>query len=184
MTTQDRSEGQILGTGHRFRRVHSEMADLENVRDIFICDFGPVYDTSQPLSGAGIASPPNIIIEGRILPRLEPYYQRSFCVRFIIRDQYPIEPPQLRFLDPIYRPNIEENGAICARSLDRYDSYSPIVTLASIIKNVEELLSCFDENLVINHYVYADYSYDRDEFNRRTLESIARSGQPRPQNFP
>jgi ubiquitin-protein ligase len=156
------------------------MKNLEEIKDIFIVDHGPLCETLQASSGSSAASsklPQDIIIEGRILPKLEPYCQCSFRIRFTLSHDYPFEPPKLRFLDPMYHPNIDTSGKLCSRLLN--ERYHPDLSLADIVKNAEQLISSFDEELVINMEAYKEYKNDRDEFNRKTLDFIIRYGYPR-----
>jgi ubiquitin-protein ligase len=156
------------------------MKKLEEIKDIFIVDRDPRYETSQASPGPSAASSnlaQDIIIEGRILPKLEPYCQRSFCIRFILSHEYPFEPPELRFLDRMYHPNIDIKGKLCSRLLNEH--YHPGRSLAEIVQNAEQLISSFDKELVINMDAYQQYQNDREEFNQKTLEFILHYGHPR-----
>ncbi|TSM04914.1 Ubiquitin-conjugating enzyme E2 T [Bagarius yarrelli] len=42
-----------------------------------------------------------------------PYDGGLFTVEIKIPDRYPFEPPKMRFLTPIYHPNIDNAGRIC-----------------------------------------------------------------------
>jgi ubiquitin-protein ligase len=134
------------------------MYKLEKVKDIFILDDGSVYDTSQSSPGSRTMpsqSSQTIIIKGCILPKLEPYCQRSFRIRFTLTPSYPFKYPKLHFLDHMYHPNIDSDGRFCSRLVNDYDSYNPVVvSISDINKNVEQLKSSFDEEFVINKDVY------------------------------
>lgn len=49
-------------------------------------------------------------IVGRIYPTSDIYKEGAFRIEMILTPRYPDEPPQVRFLTPIYHPNIEEDG--------------------------------------------------------------------------
>ncbi len=175
-------ECQIPTTERRFKRISSEMEKLEEVKDIFILDRGPLYDMPLASPGSSVASSEvaqNIIIEGRILPESEPYCQRSFRIRFTLLPDYPFSPPVLRCLDPMYHPIINTNGKICSRLLNENHGYSITVSLSNIIKDVAQTLISFDGELAINVKAYIEYQNDRDEFDRKALDFTLRYGYPR-----
>ena len=161
------------------------MKKLEEIKDIFIVDRGPVYEAllsssdSNPVSSN---SDTPIIIEGRILPKAEPYCRRSFRLTLTMGYTYPFTPPKLRLLDSMYHPNVSPDGKICTALLDDYRSYNPAKSLASIIHGVEAIISAtsFNETYIINNETYRQYQLDRDKFNQIVLDFVLRFGSPRP----
>jgi ubiquitin-protein ligase len=53
-------------------------------------------------------APPVLI--GRVLPRSDIYNQRTYKIEVVFPADYPFSPPEVRFLTPIYHPNVAENG--------------------------------------------------------------------------
>lgn len=161
------------------------MKQLEKIKDIFIVDRGPAYETVPSPSDSN-SVPANedtpIIIEGRILPKAEPYCQRSFRLTLTVKEQYPFNAPYLRFLDSVYHPNVGRDGKICMDITDRFGLYNPTKTFASIIEGLVAILSStnFNETYVINGNAYQEYHYDRDKFNQIVLDYVLRFGSPRP----
>jgi ubiquitin-protein ligase len=92
---------------------------------------------------------------------------------------YPFTSPKLQLLDHMYHPNINPDGKICSRLVNDYDLYNPAISISDIIKNVEQLISSFDKELVINMDVYQQYQNDREEFNQKVLDFILHYGHPR-----
>ena len=50
-------------------------------------------------------------------PRDTPYEGGTFLLEVIVPDRYPFEPPKIRFLTPVYHPNIDSGGRICLDTL-------------------------------------------------------------------
>ncbi len=62
----------------------------------------------------GYSSEGIITIQGRILPKREPYCRASFLIEITLSRVYPFKPPEVIFLDPIYHPNINHIGQPCS----------------------------------------------------------------------
>jgi ubiquitin-protein ligase len=53
----------------------------------------------------------NIII-GRILPESDIYKEGAYQIEIKLTANFPIDPPEVRFLTPIYHPNVGKDGKI------------------------------------------------------------------------
>ncbi|EPY89411.1 ubiquitin-conjugating enzyme E2 T [Camelus ferus] len=57
--------------------------------------------------------------------------------------RYPFEPPQVRFLTPIYHPNIDSAGRICldVLKLPPKGAWRPSLNIAAVLTSVQQLMS-------------------------------------------
>jgi ubiquitin-protein ligase len=74
------------------------------------------------------------VVTGQIFPKSEIYRERSYLIEIKLTKNFPMDPPQVRFLTTIYHPNVDTDG----KSLILY----------SIKKNQIE----FQEHFVMNCY--------------------------------
>jgi ubiquitin-protein ligase len=51
-----------------------------------------------------------IIITGRIFPNSEIFKEGSYEIEMKLTPNYPRDPPEVRFLTPIYHPNVDKDG--------------------------------------------------------------------------
>lgn len=52
------------------------------------------------------------LIIGQIFPKTSPYNERSYLIEMKLPDAFPMDPPIVRFITPIYHPNVRENGKL------------------------------------------------------------------------
>jgi ubiquitin-conjugating enzyme (huntingtin interacting protein 2) len=67
------------------------------------------------------------------------YEGGEFVIDIVIPEEYPFAPPKMKFLTPIYHPNVSsQTGAICLDILK--DAWTPVLTLKTALISLQSLL--------------------------------------------
>ncbi|XP_072419302.1 ubiquitin-conjugating enzyme E2 T isoform X2 [Chiloscyllium punctatum] len=72
-----------------------------------------------------------------------PYEGGIFNLEIIVPERYPFEPPKIRFLTPIYHPNIDTAGRICLDilKLPPKGAWKPSLNLSTVLTSIHLLMS-------------------------------------------
>lgn len=115
-------------------RVPRELAQLERAP--------PGGVAAWPEGGEGPSGPGSSLsrlgasVEG---PEGTPFEGGVFRLSVAIPFRYPFEPPKVRFLTPVYHPNIDSGGRICLDTFNR--SWKPSLNLGTVLMTVRLLLA-------------------------------------------
>ena len=101
---------------------------------------------NQPPTGIGAWSKDDslhVLAAQMTGPEGTPYAGGTFHLEVVIPDRYPFEPPKVRFLTPIYHPNIDSGGRICLDTLKMppKGSWTPSLNLSTLLTTVRLLMS-------------------------------------------
>jgi len=98
-------------------------------------------------------------------PSGTPYEGGTFEIDIVIPQQYPFEPPQMKFITKIWHPNISsQTGAICLDILK--DQWSPALTIKTALLSLQALLCSPEPDDPQDAQVAKMYLSNIKEFNK------------------
>ncbi|CAF1262301.1 unnamed protein product [Adineta steineri] len=118
-------------------------------------------------------------ITGQIYPNSEIYRERSYAIEIILTKTFPLDPPKVRFITPIYHPNIEEKGDFCNDLLVKTARWTPKTSLVEIVKIVVKHVDEPDADNPVRAALGVEYKTNRPKFNQHALEHVQKHGLPR-----
>ncbi len=77
----------------------------------------------------------SIKLEG---PSETPYEGANFSLELYLPLDYPMSPPKVRFLTPVFHPNIDRLGRICLDILK--DKWSPALQIRTVLLSIQALM--------------------------------------------
>jgi ubiquitin-conjugating enzyme E2 T len=124
-------------------------------------------------------------LQGQILgPTESPYENGIYTLSIDIPDRYPFEPPRIKFLTPIYHPNIDSDGRICLDTLkvQPHGSWTPSININTLLLTIRVLLSApnADDGLVPD--ITEEYKRDKLLWFRKAREHTRENAIPRSEN--
>ncbi|NXQ03051.1 UBE2T enzyme, partial [Vidua macroura] len=94
-----------------------------------------------------------------------PYEKGIFNLEIIVPERYPFEPPKIRFLTPIYHPNIDSAGRICldVLKLPPKGAWRPSLNISTLLTSIQLLMAepNPDDPLMAN---IVQYKYNKQLF--------------------
>ncbi|SBT77398.1 ubiquitin-conjugating enzyme E2 N, putative [Plasmodium ovale] len=106
----------------------------------------------------------DILING---PDGTPYEGGTYRLELFLPEQYPMEPPKVRFLTKIYHPNIDKLGRICLDILK--DKWSPALQIRTVLLSIQALLSSPEPDDPLDAKVAEHFKQDKND-----AENVAR----------
>ena len=113
-----------------------------------------------------------VTLEGDSMSRMEgvlegpadtPYEGGQYAVDIVLGDQYPYEPPKMRFKTKIWHPNISsQTGAICLDILK--DQWSPALSIKTALLSLQALLCAPEPKDPQDAEVAKQYMEDYDTY--------------------
>ncbi|XP_061183087.1 ubiquitin-conjugating enzyme E2 T-like [Saccostrea echinata] len=92
-----------------------------------------------------------------------PYEGGIFKLEVQIPDRYPFEPPKVKFLTPIYHPNIDSGGRICLDTLKMppKGAWKPCLNVSTVLTSVQLLMAEPNPEDPLMTDISNEYQYNR-----------------------
>lgn len=104
-----------------------------------------------------------------------PYKGGIFKLEIMIPDRYPFEPPHVKFLTPIYHPNIDTGGRICLDVLKMppKGNWKPSSNIRTVLLSIQLLMNEPNPDDPLMEDISQQYKSDRQKF-KETAENWTR----------
>jgi ubiquitin-conjugating enzyme E2 A len=93
-----------------------------------------------------------------------------FKLTLTFPENYPHAPPQVRFVTPVFHPNVYKTGAICLDILQR--NWTPANDVASVLISIQSLLTDPNPSSPANAEAARLYNENRPEYVRRIRQCV------------
>ncbi|XP_075298890.1 ubiquitin-conjugating enzyme E2 T isoform X2 [Opisthocomus hoazin] len=95
-----------------------------------------------------------------------PYEKGIFNLEIIVPERYPFEPPKIRFLTPIYHPNIDSAGRICldVLKLPPKGAWRPSLSIATLLTSIQLLMAEPNPDDPLMADISSEYKYNKQLF--------------------
>eukprot|EP00915_Cephaloidophora_sp_WS-2016_P001226 GHVH01001706.1.p1 GENE.GHVH01001706.1~~GHVH01001706.1.p1 ORF type:complete len:180 (+),score=26.24 GHVH01001706.1:116-655(+) len=105
------------------------------------------------------------IIQG---PEGSPWEGGAFKLTMKFPDDYPMKPPEVTFVTPIFHPNVYNNGSICLDILQNL--WAPVFDVSGILMSIQSLLNDPNPDSPANNEAAQYWNNDRREYHRRVQQ--------------
>ncbi len=124
------------------------------------------------LEGIIINKTADIMILNAILygPPNTPYENGKFDVVLKFDSDYPVKPPSVKFLTPMYHPNIYRDGKICIDILQ--NEWSPSQNIRTILLSIRSLLMDPNPASPANRDAAILYNKNKTEYEEKVRDFI------------
>ena len=130
------------------------------------------FQASNDITGITINNPEDIMkwyanIKG---PPESPYEEGTFDMLIRFDEDYPVKPPSVKFITPMYHPNVHRDGKICVDILQH--EWSPTQNVRTILLSVMSLLTDPNPSSPANREAAELYLKDKKEYETKVRNYV------------
>ncbi|CAH2221807.1 ubiquitin-conjugating enzyme E2 T [Pelobates cultripes] len=113
-----------------------------------------------------------------------PYEGGIFNLEIVIPERYPFEPPKIRFLTPIYHPNIDTAGRICLDilKLPPKGAWRPALNISTVLTSIQLLMNEPNPDDPLMADISSEFKYNRAMFTSNARKWTEQHAMPRTQD--
>lgn len=96
-----------------------------------------------------------------------------FKLDLVFTDEYPMSPPKVKFLTPMFHPNVYRDGNICMDIMKSH--WSPAYDIAALLLSIQSLLSDPNPASAANAEAAEMFAHHRNLYNERVAAVVEKS---------
>ena len=100
-----------------------------------------------------------------------PYEEGIFNMKLTFDNDYPVKAPSVKFLTPMYHPNIYRDGMICIDILQSHE-WTPAQNIRTILLSIMSLLMDPNPSSPANREAAELYNKDKVAYNQKVRDFI------------
>ncbi|CAH0597101.1 unnamed protein product [Chrysodeixis includens] len=119
----------------------------------------------------------NFTLQG---PAGSPYENGYFKLTVTIPQKYPFEPPLVKFITPVYHPNIDKGGRICMDMLKMppHGAWLPTITLETLLVSLQTLLGNPNPDDPLMMDLATEYKFNIKEYIEKARKYTEKYAKP------
>ena len=98
-----------------------------------------------------------------------------YKVHLEFTDDYPAEPPKVKFVPPLFHVNVFASGAVCLSILDRAKDWRPAITIKQVLLGIQDLLNNPNPDSAAHQQAINLYSSNKEAYKRRIREEAKKN---------
>merc|ERR1712187_572457 len=135
-----------MGKDHPFGFIARPMKNADGTMNLMLWEYGIPGKKGTPWEGG--------LYKGQI----------------IFKDDFPTTPPKVKFVPPLFHPNVYPSGTVCLSILDEEKDWRPAITIKQILMGIQHLLSEPNASDPAQAEAYTAFTTNINEYNRKVRE--------------